>query len=88
IPDQQVTAGDTLTLDITPLDPERVVPIFHMLPALNGASFNDNGNGGRTLVWSPTDADVGQYSVEFIAIDEADPTISTSAMIQITVLAR
>ncbi|RKY23827.1 MAG: hypothetical protein DRP79_08610, partial [Planctomycetota bacterium] len=64
--------GDALTItyDITPA------------PATS-PTFVDNGDGTATLDWTPTDADVGDYTVTFTATDQGGLTAECTAEIHV-----
>lgn len=78
IGNQSVTAGQTLTFDVTAFDTDGLpsggaVTIsitedpLNPLPA--GAGFVDNGDGTASFSWTTTDTDVGSYTVTFTASD-------------------
>jgi len=70
---------------VLPRDPEGLAPILHVQNAPETSSFDDNGNGGRRLSWTPGGEDVGVHFLRFIAIDAADSTLSTEVVRKITV---
>ncbi|MFK7892656.1 MAG: sialate O-acetylesterase, partial [Granulosicoccus sp.] len=84
--DQIITAGETLELVIAPTDVDGGVPglMFSDLP--EGAENIDNRDGTRSIVWTPTAGDVGEYTVVVTAFDSVDPAISTSQNLKITVI--
>jgi len=89
---QSVTAGGTLSFSVIANDPNgfnvtlstdgTIGPNNNPYPA--GASFNTN-NGAFT--WNTDAMDVGNYSVQFTATNDAAPPLSTSTNVVISVLA-
>ena len=82
-----VPVGAQLSLNVQPIDPEGSAPVLQVQNAPAGASFDDNGVGGRVLLWTPGPEDIGEHFVRFIAIDAEDSNLSTDIVRKITVLA-
>ena len=76
------TAGETVRFTIAPVDPEGVVPAVRTATLPQNAQFIDNGNGTRDFVWTPTQSDIGDFSLRFIATDAgATPHVVQSDMV-------
>ncbi len=88
IPKQTVAVGELLALQIKPIDPEGIAPHLQLVTALPGAEFNDLGNGGRELRWTPTENDVGLTTLQFIATDSLNSEISSSLTVDVQVVAQ
>jgi len=82
-----IMVGTQLSLNVQPIDPEGSAPVLQVQNAPSGASFDDNGVGGRVLLWTPGPDDIGEHFVRFIAIDADDQALSTDIVRKITVLA-
>ncbi|PID60245.1 MAG: hypothetical protein CSB44_10955 [Gammaproteobacteria bacterium] len=80
-----VAVGETLRVRVSPSDPDGDVPGVRMLDWLHNASFDDNGDGTRTLVWTPGVTDVGERNVRFEAVDAVDATLVQQRTLTITV---
>jgi hypothetical protein len=90
VPDQQVVAGQMLTLALTAHDPDGD-PIYFFaqtkdgMDVPTGSTINDNYDGTATFVWPTTTAQVGDYVLRVAAFDEGggeqfqDVTISILA---------
>ena len=83
---QEVVAGETLRFLVNPIDPEGIAPHLQLSTVLPGAEFNDTGNGARILEWTPTPADVGVYSLEFIATDAVDDALNAQLTVELRVV--
>jgi len=81
-----IMVGTQLSLNVQPIDPEGSAPVLQVQNAPSGASFDDNGVGGRVLLWTPGPDDIGEHFVRFIAIDADDQALSTEIVRKITVL--
>ena len=49
-------------------------------------SFNDNGDGSRTLYWQPSEFDAGQHDVIVVAKDALDESLTTERVIRVSVI--
>ncbi len=85
-----VTAGQLLEFTVSATDIDDTIPSLQAdnLPGFaTSASFVATGASG-TFSWTPTAADVGNYTtVTFTAIDADNPSITTAETITITVTA-
>ncbi len=86
IHDKQVSIGNAIRFVVRPIDPEGKAPILHVKNAPLDSSFNDNNNGSRTFEWVASGDAGQQISLEFIAIDSDDSTLSTSISVNLSVL--
>lgn len=77
IGDQQITAGQTLTLVISAVNPGQKSLTYSAAPLPSGATFVE-----RTLTWTPATGQVGSYRVTFTV---SDGTYQDTATITITV---
>lgn len=64
-----VTAGERFELRIIATDVDGAVPslVAHALPA--GATFPDNGDGSRSIVWTPPNWLTGTFDIVVVATD-------------------
>jgi hypothetical protein len=75
VADQQVVAGQTLTLTLTAHDPDGD-PIYFFaqtkdgMDVPTGSTITDNFDGTATFVWPTTAAQVGDYVLRVAAFDE------------------
>ncbi|MFZ1683292.1 MAG: Ig-like domain-containing protein [Candidatus Zixiibacteriota bacterium] len=86
-----ITVGDSLGFTVTatdstdPLAPRRI-----LLSALNtpsGSVFVDNANSTGKFSFVPTAAQIGTYTVTFLAVDQGTPPLSANLPVQIAVVA-
>ena len=80
-----VRAGDTLMLVAAPTDTDGSVPGVRLEAAPASVTFDDNGNGTRTLRWTPQSADIGNHRVVLVAVDAFDSNQQVRAEITLTV---
>jgi len=85
IPAQQVIAGQQFVLRVRPIDPEGIAPHLQLENSLEGARFGDDGDGGRTLLWTPNEEDMGVVTLRFIATDHDDPSLSAKLNVELTI---
>ena len=69
VQDVKISVGTTFNRVVLPVDSEGIVPSIRVIGLPSGATFDDNGNGTRTFSWTPTDADIGEHSMTFVATD-------------------
>lgn len=85
-----VAIEDNLTFTVTasdPTDPNSLHRVFLSGVGLpTGATFIDNGNSTGTFSFTPTETQVGTYTVTFIARDEGTPQLTSSFNVGITVV--
>nr|MBX2825587.1 hypothetical protein [Gammaproteobacteria bacterium] len=84
---RQIQVGRRFRMLVLPIDPEGIVPALNVegLPAT--ASFADNLNGTRTLLWEPVESDIGTVELVFRATDARDPALVGSASVTLEVVA-
>jgi len=87
IPDQIVRVGQSLRMLVLPLDPEGIVPALNVEGMPASASFADNFNGTRTVLWQPEERDIGDIELIFRATDALDSSLSTSLSVRLQVVA-
>ena len=79
-------AGQALDVVVSATDTDGPIPglVVHTLPA--GASFNDNGDGTRSINWTPLPWQLGQFRVVIVAIDAQrnDHRVQTELTIDVT----
>ncbi|MBX2839791.1 MAG: endo-1,4-beta-xylanase [Gammaproteobacteria bacterium] len=83
--DQQLFAGETLQLLLRPLDPDGGIPGMFPESIPEGASYIDNFNGTRTLIWQPLQPDVGILEFTITAVDPVEPLYRTQRTVRIKV---
>jgi len=81
----RVNAGDTLSLQYVPRDPEGELPGMFPQELPDGASFDDNFDGTKTLNWQPLQGDIGIQSFTVVAVDQVDSRLRTSQPVLIAV---
>ena len=81
----RVTAGETLSLRFAPTDPDGGLPGMFPQRLPEGATFEDNFDGTKTLLWQPLQADLGVTAFTAVAIDPEDGRLRTSQTVLIAV---
>lgn len=83
---QTIPAGPVWELIINPQDIDGDIPglLGGLLP--EGMQSDDNFDGTRTLRWQPLQPAIGEHQITMTAFDNADPTISTTRTITLTVV--
>lgn len=84
--DQELFAGDVLTLPFIPRDPEGDLPGLFPEELPEGGEFVDNFDGTKSLVWQPLQGDVGITEFTIVALDPLDSFYRTRQTIRIRVL--
>jgi len=72
-----IPVGATIDLVFLPVDAEGVVPSLSIEQLPQGASFVDNGNGTRSIQWTPQPEDRGSYPLVVIVADGRDPNLTS-----------
>ena len=67
--DHQVQVNTMMILRVTPIGVNGVVPDLNVSPLPVNATFDDNGDGTRTLRWRPVRGAEGSYTLTFVATD-------------------
>lgn len=67
----RVEAGDIVEIRYVPRDPEGELPGMFPQELPPGATFDDNFDGTRTLVWQTYQADIGINAFTVVAVDPA-----------------
>ena len=70
-----VESGIPIEFTVSATDSEGQIPALYLLDAPAGSEFNDNGNGTRTFVWLPDDADTGTHGITVVAEDALDSNL-------------
>lgn len=86
IPKQTIVLGETMRLEVKPIDPEGIAPHLQLSTVLPGAQFDDLGNGGRELRWTPMESNLGVTTLEFVATDSLNSEISSSLSVEVEVI--
>ncbi len=88
-----IRAGDLLRQRVQPVDPDGDVPRLSVLNPPPGATFDDNGDGTRTLFWRTDRDDITEigdtdnpHFVDFLAVDIRDPSLRDDHRLQISVV--
>lgn len=81
----RIEAGQTLQLLFDPVDPEGELPGMFGQELPEGATFDDNRDGTRTLEWTPLQGDVGITEFTAVAIDPDNSNYRSSQMVLIAV---
>lgn len=84
--DHRVQVNTMMILRVTPIGVNNVVPDLNVSPLPVNASFDDNGDGTRTLRWRPTPGAEGTYTITFIATDPVDRNLVGERSIQVEVV--
>ncbi len=82
---RQVRAGSVVSLRVQAKDADGVPPALIAVNAPPGASFDDNGDGTRTLTWQTRQGDEGLHAITFLARDHALPDVTTTLRVEIQV---
>ena len=83
--DQQLTVGEAWELVLRPVDIDGGAAGILVSSQPAGAELIDNGDGSRSLTWTPTTDDVGSYEITITAFDLEDTELRTSQTITLTV---
>ncbi len=83
--DRSINLGEGFNFRVVPFDPEGVVPAMKIENLPEGASFEDNRDGTRQFLWTPGENYVGENVLTFTVYEDAEPNISTSQSIKLTV---
>jgi len=67
---QEVDADDLLQFPVTSTDWDGTDPTLTTIGLPAEAVFVDSGNGHGAFAWQPTNADVGEHEVTFVATDD------------------
>ncbi len=81
----RVSAGDIVEIRYIPRDPEGELPGMFAQELPEGATFDDNFDGTRTLLWQTFQADVGITAFTVVAIDPVDSLYRSSQTLLIAV---
>ena len=86
IPDQQMDANSTLTVDISVHDPDNddIEISVDDLPGF--AAFNEQGSGSASITFTPDAGDAGEYFIEILAGDDGDPPLERSETFRLSVI--
>ena len=84
--DQQITAGQQLTVRFDPRDPDGGLPGMFPEEVPEGGQFVDNFDGTKSLVWTPLQGDVGIREFTAVAIDPLNSLYRTRQTIRIRIL--
>ncbi len=80
-----IQVGRTLVHRIEADDADGVPPALRVLNPPAGARFDDNGDGSRTFYWMPTEADIGLFTLTFIAVDSDNEALSDTLIVEVLV---
>ena len=83
---QTIMVGEHLAQVVYPVDPEGVVASIRAASLPPGATFDDNGNGTRTLRWTPAPEDRGTHEIMFIATDAGSTPFVTQVAMRVEVI--
>lgn len=81
----RVNAGDIVEIRYIPRDPEGELPGMFAQELPEGATFDDNFDGTRTLLWQTFQADIGITDFTVVAIDPANGLYRSSQTLLIAV---
>jgi len=82
----EVSAGETLSFTVHPIDPNGSVPILHVAAPPEGSSFTDNGDGSRTFSWTVPEDFADELQLMFAATDTDDLGVTVEQSVTIRVL--
>jgi len=83
-----IPVGTSIDLVFLPIDPEGVVPSLWIERLPEGASFVDNGNGTRSLQWTPQPEDRGSYPLVLIVADGRNPELTSRQEFLLEIVSR
>jgi len=83
--DQEIDAGQILTVRFIPRDPEGELPGLFPERLPEGSTFVDNFDGTQSLVWQPLQGDVGIREFTIVALDPANSLYRTRQTIRIRI---
>ena len=82
---QQARAGSVVSLRVEAKDADGIPPALMVVDAPAGASFGDNGDGTRTLIWQTRQGDAGVHTFTFLARDHALPDVTATLRVEIQI---
>ena len=80
-----IAAGQTLTLPVVPRDQNGNIPGLFTGPLPEGARFEDNFDGTKSIVWRPLQPDVGLHEISITAVDATEPLLRTTQLARVFV---
>ncbi len=83
--DQEILAGEILRVRFQPVDPDGGLPGMFPEELPEGATFDDNFDGTKTLVWQPLQGDVGIREFTIVALDPLNSLYRTRRTIRIKI---
>lgn len=83
--DQEVLAGQWLELRLIPRDPDGNVPGLFTGALPEGAQYNDNFDGTKTIRWRALEPDVGTFEIDVTAVDAEAPLYRTTQTVRVRV---
>ena len=86
IDSQQIKVGETLILPVQPYDLDGFPPALNLLNVLDSARMEDNGDGTRTLYWTPSPAEIGLITLTFVATDATDPALQVKLDVSVQII--
>lgn len=81
-----VVAGEQLELHLAPIDPDGGIAGQYLKELFPGATYVDNFDTTRTLVWSPLQPDVGIRELIVYAVDPVEPRLRVAYTVLIKVV--
>ena len=81
----RVAAGETVAIRFVPRDPDGELPGMFPERLPEGATFDDNLDGTKTLNWLPLEADVGITAFTVVAVDPEDGRLRSAQTVLIAV---
>ena len=86
LPDIIAYAGETLLIDIAPVDVDGPAPGLYIGTLPVGMASDDNFDGTRTLRWRPLQPDVGSYNISVTSIDAIDTALRTTQTFELSIV--
>ena len=84
--DHQVQVNTMMILRVTPIGVDGAVPDLNVSPLPVNATFDDNGDGTRTLRWRPVSGAEGTYTLTFVATDPNNSDLVGRRSIEVEVI--
>jgi len=71
-------------LDMTECGDDALTMIYSSVPSVFGMHFEDQGNGNAVFDWTPTENELGTYTITFEAHDQYGGTCTTDVIVEVT----
>jgi hypothetical protein len=71
-------------LDVTECGDDALTMTYTPVPSASGMAFEDQGDGNAVFDWTPTESEIGSYTIAFEAHDQYGGICSTQVVVEVT----